>query len=278
MKVKFEHSIPNEVRPRLAQIAQEVFASLPETSKDQMTIEAITFRRSNRSDLNWGDSADPIKNSINLSLESFRLSEISFKALVVHELTHLIVFRSFRMKNGISLLDYLKSKGLDHEGAIMAVRSHAPMAELLCDLLGVIVTKDPKAYSTLVREFLVYWPLEVSQKFRSESLESLTSGRDFSIQLTAEKWIKSNHQIKTTHDYLNQTRSYLWERWLSTLPSAKHPLVFERVLQTFGDLFMSPNNFDTLISNADGNVSIVNQRIIEILNTALEKAFHHDLL
>lgn len=278
IEIKFEHGIPNEVRPLITQIAQEFSISLPGSLRDKMPNGPITFKRSNSKDFNWGDSADPIESSINLSTASFRLSPDSFKALVIHELTHLIVFRSFRMKSGMSLLDFIKSKGPSHEHSVTMVKSHEPLAELLCDLMGVTLTKDPKAYSNLLRELLIYWPLEVSTKFRSESLDPVMGQRDFSAKATSKEWEEFDPRFRRNHNYLNQTRSYLWNQWLSRLPPTKHFLVFEKTLQLFSDLFSGPNGFETLIWNTNDSVSLVNQRIIEMLEIDLERFFGQDLL
>src|SRR3989338_5178203 len=278
IEIKYEHDIPNEARPLIAQIVQEFSAALPDFLKDKLPHEPITFKRSNPNDFNWGDSADPIENSINLSKASFKLSKTSFKALVVHELTHLIVFRSFQMRNGMSLLDFVKSKGPSHEESIIVTKSHEPLAELLCDLMGVIVTKDPKAYNKLLHEFLIYWSLEESQKFRTESLDPILGQRDFSVQVANKDWEKFDPQFRRNHNYLNQTRSHIWNQWLSRLPRTKHALVFEKTLQLFSELFSSPNGFEALRWNPDDDVSIVNQRIIEMLDMELEKVFRHDLL
>ncbi len=278
IEIKFEHGIPNEVRPLITQIAHDFSTSLTDSLRDKMPNDLITFKRSNSRDFNWGDSADPIENSINLSAASFRLSTDSFKALIIHELTHLIVFRSFRMNNGMSLLDFVKFKGPIHEHSVTAVKSHEPLAELLCDLMGVSLTKDPKAYRNLLREFLIYWPLEVSQKYKAEPLDPIMGQRDFSVQATSKEWGKFSPQFRRNHNYLNQTRSYLWNHWLSRLPQTKHSLVFEKTLQLFGELFSSPNGFEMLIWNTNDNVSLVNQRIIEMLDTELEKVFRRDLL
>lgn len=144
--------------------------------------------------------------------------------------------------------------------------------------MGAILTNEPKIFSNLFRELSIYWPLEVSQKYISESEGSVMGQKDFSVQVPRKEWEKFNPRFRRNHNFLNQTVSYLWNKWLSKLPRTKHSLVFEKTLPLFDDLFSNPNRLDKLRLYSNDNVSVVNQRIIEILYTELEKVFRHDLL
>lgn len=271
LEVRFEHGIPNQVRPLISRIVHEFFNSLPDSLKRRMPPGPVAFKGSKKKKFDWGDSADPIDNSINLTTSSFRLSQASFKALVIHELTHLLVFRSFRMKNGTRLIDFLKSRQAGDEYAFLAVSSHEPLAEFLCDLMGVIITQRPNAYSQLIRELLIYWPLEFSQKYISENLDPIMGQRNFSVEIAEGEWKKFNPRFRRNHNYFNQTRAHIWKHWLVKLPPDQQFSVFEKTLELFGRLFSNPNGFDLIRWNSNDDVSFVNHVIIDLLDSELRQ-------
>lgn len=220
-----------------------------------------------------GGQAHLSESLISIQKHAFKLPPEQFQALVEHEINHLYVVRNFISPNkNISLVEYLQRYKDDPEKTFMATESHSIFAELLCDLVPVLNHRNPKIFKNLQEQLTTVLPPDVSQKLNQSLKANMPielSLRDFSINPEDPRWKTFNPKSGVTYHRLNQIRSFLWTKWISTLPKGKNALFYQTVEKTFNEI-QQQVSFEFLLLHTD--LYSLNQELINHLDSKITEA------
>lgn len=207
-------------------------------------------------------TADFYSDRIDLAPVAFKLNKTDFKSMIIHEITHLIVIRKFRIKSTESSNETVYEATQRYNGETLAGKSHMPYAELLCDTSAILISRNPRGISDLLSS--------INEIESDQTNQTITlSSRDFSIDPTNPIW-KSYKPKNIDHNRFNQIRGYLWHRWISKLPKNKNA-EFYRALQNELEFVHSDTMFDK-IYYSDGLYES-NKILIEHLDLKLSEIF-----
>ena len=199
-------------------------------------------------------------NSISLMSEAFKLSPKSFKALVAHEITHLIVTHNIHMRDKKTLAKTLSNPNMDAMDKMMATSSHQPFAELLCDTMAAIVTQDPRAILRMIDEIIVMNP-----KFAKLQESNPLSRRDFSLDPEDKNW-KTYAPKDFTYNRMNQLRAHVWSKHMERRSEKEQIDAFRNLINVL-DPIIQGNVYDLLTSQS--GVYEANLQLIDYLSKAL---------
>jgi hypothetical protein len=200
-----------------------------------------------------------------------------FQAIVAHEITHFIVARNF---SSMSSYESLEDEISDPENnfTLGAEVLHGPYAELICDLMSVMILQDPQAISKLLPEVVKFakngeWS---SENFQShpEFYNNPLFSRDFSISPEDPRWLTfkaPESKFIEIYARFNQIRSYLWYHWVIHLKPEQFPQFFSLVVNTLNKVYQN-QPFNYLIYPEKGLYES-NQMLIQALDEEFSKVF-----
>lgn len=278
VKIKFDESIPNRIRPLIVETiyeAEQIISDLVVSNLNaDINIELASNARTNS--FYFSESSNSLRNSIILTKTSFKLTKKSFKALIAHEYAHLVINKNFRYINGISIAEYLKNHRKPNE----YITSHMSIAELLADLMAVLVVNDPTVVTHLLRELDLKMPLYAHEMLRSSKARYFSraeldysefGSRDFSVDPSHPNWANYHPEINQVHILLNQVRAHIWIAWMAKIPKSKRGEFFVDVLRAFAKLFRS-GDFRKQVKTL--KIEKLNGFIIDYLDRELKDEFN----
>ncbi len=237
----------------------------------------IAFRKAQKTDFYEGAVTDIEKDTIILTKLALDLSPAAFEAVIAHEITHLIVAANFHIPGEAPssekrLIDHIKASksSMDYSNAVLAM-AHTPYAELLCDLMAVIATRNPKAISEMMTEIKNLAALDpelekrIAVSFKDQPND--LSWRDFTLSHNDPRWAAYTPS-DFNYNRFNQIRAYLGERWLHELPIEKHPALFANTLSLLDQVYLT-QQLEYVVST-QGLVT-ANKMLIEFLEQKLSE-------
>jgi len=217
-----------------------------------------------------GAATEYLTDNILVTRSFLALPENLAKAVIAHEYTHMIVTRSFVAPGSPkSLRENLIEHQDDQFMGIMLVDSHTSYAELLCDLMPTLITRDSKIFPKFIDETRAF--IEKTPDL-TQYLDRLVmdkpyelSVRDFSISDTDPRW--ATYNPKDGHyNRFNQLRAHLWNRWIKDLPREKSSQFFKSVLE-FLRRVHAQGHLD-MLRDSEG-IAESNRQLIEALDQHL---------
>ncbi|MNL28312.1 hypothetical protein D3C87_1499490 [compost metagenome] len=217
-----------------------------------------------------GAATEYLTDNILITKSFLALPEKLAKAVIVHEYTHMIVTRAFVAQGSSkSLLENLLEYKDDPFMGIMLADSHTAYAELLCDLMPTLITRDSKLFPQFIdetRTFVEKTPelsIHVDRLVKDKPYG--LSVRDFSISDKDPRW--DSYDPKDGHyNRFNQLRAYLWNNWIKDLPREKSSQLFQSVLG-FLRLVHAQGQLD-ILKDSEG-IAESNRLLIEALDQHL---------
>lgn len=212
--------------------------------------------------------ARPASGVIELPPMAMRISLGGLRSLVAHEVTHLILFQNFRALydvNNLSLFEVVKKFGEQSDFTFRSVTPHWPFAEILCDVMAVLVARDPQAISRLIAEMIEIAPATLKGRLQKEFAMALGQ-RDFSISSWDPRW-KEFDTSDVVYARYNQVRSYLWESHMRNLETNLRADFFGRLFGASEQLYKGSDILERAYAGND--LFEVNQQIIGFLEGQL---------
>ncbi len=255
LELQFSSDFPQSTKSVVVNIVDSVIRMTPELDKPAQMTFVLT-----KDHLYEVAFANLETNSISLMPEAFKLSPKSFKALVAHEVTHLIVTHNIHMRDKKTLAKTLSNPNMDSMKKMMAESSHQPFAELLCDTMSVIVTQDPRAILRMVDEIIVMDP-----KFAKLQESNPLSRRDFSLDPEDKNW-KTYEPKDFTYNRMNQLRAYIWSKQMTGRSEKEQTDVFRKLINVL-DPIIQRGFYD--LSTLQSGVYEANLQLIDYLEKSL---------
>lgn len=267
--ISFEANIPSDVQKLIRDTISETQKALPNLKGPESIIVSRTTEE--RSLL---AAADAETNHIAISGSFLHLSMPIAKAVISHEYIHMVVMRGFRVPGREKSLYEAVTESKDpSEDVMLLVEMHTPYAEILCDLMPTLMSRDPRLFTKMIGEAQAYMRQEpelmkFADRFNPEAPKEL-SIRDFSVSENDARW-ESYNPRDMTYNRFNQIRSYLWNRWIKNLPPGQEVRFFEAAFATIEKIHHS-SYIDNIMMYAGTPNS--NLQFIQFLETNLAKEF-----
>lgn len=263
IELAFDRGVPEDKKQRIVQLVDKVMIqsnnlSFPE--KIEFSMDAPSFIE--------GGAAHLMEDKIVLSALALKLSPASFDALISHEITHLIVVRGLHdSAKKTTLRDQLR-KTNDLVEQTMLLNTHLPIAELLCDLMAVLVTGNRSAVKDLLNEIVDLAKTDPAlQKAVSKSFQDQPedlSRRDFAVSFQDSRW-EDYRPKDMIYNALNQLRAYSGAR-IEKIPPEKRSPFFRALLESLDPVYAG-GQLDYLLSFEGAPAA--NKALIEYLDQKL---------
>lgn len=212
------------------------------------------------------------ENKIKLTRSSLLLSDAALEDLLIHEITHFIVAKTFFVRDprfaAFTLHEFFQAilanenPGQHLYDVISANAIHAPYAELVCDVASIILNRNPSSFADIFHEFYANAENDPeTQEFLDSTMVDRPfelSSRDFSVHHEDPRWHKYEPR-HSVYNRFNQIRSYLWHRWIKDLPAEQAPQFFSNLLYFIEFLYRTErlDQLTYLIGVKNANVALI---------------------